>query len=297
MPGLLDAARGGCAEIAARRQARRVSTSTPRKRSSPARSRCSTPNSTTSRARARTWSPTCSPSTRSTSARAGSPRCASARAAPATSRSPGRWPTASASTAPGPAPSCARLDAAEVAGVLGQDPGHELMALYARGAARPRAASSGTAALEPVPPAGSAERPGRAARRGHALLRRHAASTSAPRSAAIDLALAGVAEFDDLDRLTIFADNLVPHVLRVDGVLRLRRRPGRPHRRRTSCCPRARRRREIRACARPRLRADRRRPRRAAPDARRMALEPRPGAALQGAPAAPHAHRVLLTGH
>jgi hypothetical protein len=36
---------------------------------------------------------------------------------------------------------------------------------------------------------------------------------------AADLALAGVAEFRDLDRLTIFADNLVPHVLRVDGVL------------------------------------------------------------------------------
>ena len=35
-----------------------------------------------------------------------------------------------------------------------------------------------------------------------------------------DLALAGVASFSDLDRLTIFADNLVPHVLRVDGVLR-----------------------------------------------------------------------------
>jgi hypothetical protein len=35
-----------------------------------------------------------------------------------------------------------------------------------------------------------------------------------------DLALAGIAEFDDLDQLTIFADNLVPHVLRVDGVLR-----------------------------------------------------------------------------
>ena len=34
-----------------------------------------------------------------------------------------------------------------------------------------------------------------------------------------DLALAGVADFHDLDRLTIFADNLVPHVLRVDGVL------------------------------------------------------------------------------
>jgi hypothetical protein len=37
---------------------------------------------------------------------------------------------------------------------------------------------------------------------------------------AADLQIAGVATFDDLDRLTIFADNLVPHVLRVDGVLR-----------------------------------------------------------------------------
>jgi hypothetical protein len=35
-----------------------------------------------------------------------------------------------------------------------------------------------------------------------------------------DFHLAGIAEFDDIDRLTIFADNLVPHVLRVDGVLR-----------------------------------------------------------------------------
>ena len=35
------------------------------------------------------------------------------------------------------------------------------------------------------------------------------------------LALAGrpPADFDDLDRLTIFADNLVPHVLRLDGLL------------------------------------------------------------------------------
>src|SRR5204862_7472099 len=36
---------------------------------------------------------------------------------------------------------------------------------------------------------------------------------------AADLALAGVATFDDLNELTIFADNLVPHVLRVDGLL------------------------------------------------------------------------------
>jgi Potential Queuosine, Q, salvage protein family len=37
---------------------------------------------------------------------------------------------------------------------------------------------------------------------------------------AADLAIARVARFRDLDRLTIFADNLVPHVLRVDGILR-----------------------------------------------------------------------------
>jgi hypothetical protein len=37
--------------------------------------------------------------------------------------------------------------------------------------------------------------------------------------AAADLSRAGVAEFSDLERLTMFADNLVPHVLRLDGVL------------------------------------------------------------------------------
>ena len=36
---------------------------------------------------------------------------------------------------------------------------------------------------------------------------------------AADLSVAHVAAFSDLDRLTIFADNLVPHVLRVDGIL------------------------------------------------------------------------------
>jgi hypothetical protein len=39
--------------------------------------------------------------------------------------------------------------------------------------------------------------------------------------AAADLHRAGVADLPGLDRLTAFADNLVPHVLRVDGVLRL----------------------------------------------------------------------------
>ena len=37
--------------------------------------------------------------------------------------------------------------------------------------------------------------------------------------AAADLHLAGIAPAADIDRLTLFADNLVPHVLRLDGVL------------------------------------------------------------------------------
>lgn len=40
-----------------------------------------------------------------------------------------------------------------------------------------------------------------------------------PQIAANDLQLAGVADFGDIDRLTVFADNLLPHVLRTDGVL------------------------------------------------------------------------------
>ena len=109
-----------------------------------------------------------------------------------------------------------------------------------------------------------------------------------------DLALAGVAEFGDLDRLTIFADNLVPHVLRVDGVLRYDARRWRRASTPASCSRRASEEREIRACARARLRADRRRAGRAAAHARHVAVEPRAGAALQGGAAPPHADRLLL---
>ena len=108
-----------------------------------------------------------------------------------------------------------------------------------------------------------------------------------------DLALAGVAEFGDLDELTIFADNLVPHVLRVDGVLAYddelaaridsgellppgRGRAGDPGLRRA------------------RLRAAGAAPGRSAADAGQLALEPRPAAALQGGAAPPDAHDRLL---
>jgi hypothetical protein len=43
----------------------------------------------------------------------------------------------------------------------------------------------------------------------------------ADRFRAADLQAAGVASFSDVDRLTAFADNLVPHVLARDGVLNL----------------------------------------------------------------------------
>jgi hypothetical protein len=42
--------------------------------------------------------------------------------------------------------------------------------------------------------------------------------------AAADLHLAGIAPASDLSRLTLFADNLVPHVLRLDGVLEFNER-------------------------------------------------------------------------
>ena len=63
-----------------------------------------------------------------------------------------------------------------------------------------------------------------------------------------DLALAGVADFEDLDRLTIFADNLVPHVLRLDGVLRYDKALAR-HIDAGELLPPGEQEREIRACA------------------------------------------------
>ena len=108
-----------------------------------------------------------------------------------------------------------------------------------------------------------------------------------------DLALAGVAEFDDLDRLTIFADNLVPHVLRVDGVLATTRSSPTASTRGELLPPGARSARSAPAPSTPASRSPRELGVPAA-HARHVAVEPRPGAALQGAPAAPDADRLLL---
>src|SRR5918995_1635942 len=111
------------------------------------------------------------------------------------------------------------LSAPQVAEVLGQDADHELMGLYAEALQ-----SLGNFLGERSPLELVSEASGSAERLASML-------TAMPffddggfwKRAQIvpnDLALAGVAIFADLDRLTIFADNLVPHVLRVDGVLR-----------------------------------------------------------------------------
>jgi Potential Queuosine, Q, salvage protein family len=124
----------------------------------------------------------------------------------------------------------AAIDAEQVACVLGQDPRHELMELFAR-------------SLRDLGRHVAAEHGGRFeglvdACRGSAValvtelagwdcftdVSRYA-EVEIPflkraQIAAADLARADLAEFHDLDRLTMFADNLVPHVLRLDGVLR-----------------------------------------------------------------------------
>jgi hypothetical protein len=113
----------------------------------------------------------------------------------------------------------AALDADTVANVLGQERGHELMGLYAKALRQLGAFLGEQTALEVVAAAeGSAERLAEQLAAGMPLFDDPGFYKRA-QIVASDLSLAGVAEFGDFDRLTIFADNLVPHVLRVDGVL------------------------------------------------------------------------------
>lgn len=123
------------------------------------------------------------------------------------------------------APTCAWLagvSTGEIAEILGQRADHELMSLYAqalRSLGRFLAGPPARRALDLVAEAGgSAERLAETLARGMAMFGDHGFYKRA-QIAANDLALAGVAQFGDLDRLTIFADNMVPHVLRCDGVL------------------------------------------------------------------------------
>jgi hypothetical protein len=111
------------------------------------------------------------------------------------------------------------LDARRVAAVLEQEPGHELMELYAEALRDLGRFLSGRSALELVSSAsGSAETLAETLARGMPFFDDRGFYKRA-QIVSSNMALAGVADFYDLNDLTIFADNLVPHVLRVDGVL------------------------------------------------------------------------------
>jgi hypothetical protein len=111
------------------------------------------------------------------------------------------------------------LDARAVAAVLDQDAAHELMGLYARALRMLGRWLGERTALDAVEAAGgSADRFARSLAAGMPFFDDPGFYKRA-QITANDLVLAGVGAFEDVDRLTIFADNLVPHVLRLEGVL------------------------------------------------------------------------------
>lgn len=112
-----------------------------------------------------------------------------------------------------------RVSAAELAEAMGQDPGHELMSLYADALhqlGRWLGSHPVTALIDGA--GGSAVRLAEELSSGMAFFDDRGFYKRA-QIAAPELQRFGVAEFHDLDKLTLFADNLVPHVLRVDGAL------------------------------------------------------------------------------
>jgi hypothetical protein len=112
------------------------------------------------------------------------------------------------------------LRADEVADTLGQPRDHELMALYAQ-ALRALGRFLGDRDALAVARAARGSAQGLAAELARTMaLFADRGFYKRAQIVPANLALAGVARFKDLHRLTIFADNLVPHVLRCDGVLR-----------------------------------------------------------------------------
>ena len=117
----------------------------------------------------------------------------------------------------------------EVAATFGQDPGHELMALFARALRElgERVSDEHSGAFLALARSGEGSAVALAERfAAWPMWRDVSAHDGEPvplykraQLAAADLVLQGLAPADDLAALTLFADNLVPHVLRLDGVL------------------------------------------------------------------------------
>jgi hypothetical protein len=112
------------------------------------------------------------------------------------------------------------IDRAEVGLLLGAPADHELIGLYARALNELGDWLGARTALDVVQAAeGSAQ--ALASMLAELPMWRDSGFLKRAQIAGSDLALAGVANFTDLDRLTAFADNVLPQVLRRDGVLQL----------------------------------------------------------------------------
>jgi hypothetical protein len=111
------------------------------------------------------------------------------------------------------------VGAAEVAEVLDEDAAHPLMGHYAEGLRQLGGLLGDRDALDLVGDArGSATRFAASLAGGMPYFADRGFFKRA-QITANDLVLAGVADFADVDELTVFADNFLPHVLRLDGVL------------------------------------------------------------------------------
>jgi hypothetical protein len=108
------------------------------------------------------------------------------------------------------------LDAATVGETLGLDPGHQLTRLYSAGLNHLGLFLGEGPLLDLL--GDSAELLAERLASGMPFFDDRGYYKRA-QITANDLHLAGVVDYPDVDRLTAFADNLVPHVLRLDGVL------------------------------------------------------------------------------
>lgn len=135
-----------------------------------------------------------------------------------------------ASSGPWSAEELTAIDSGTIAAVLGQDPGHPLMTQFAaalRDVGTHLQAEHSGRFLGPIEAADSVPALAVSFASWEAFADvSHYEGRKVPfykraQLAAADLHRAGLADLPGLERLTAFADNLVPHVLRVDGLLQL----------------------------------------------------------------------------